>query len=150
MPFILWTAQPRLLSKKHSVFKAFSHDFSEANFIRDKSDVAAVRAVLEAHGINWEYAKRAKADAFKPPHPPMHSRADSSPGPTHQTIQRICQYSMLNKGNTGTFFSDDAREMVARLWKLFRMVIFKVHSPHEHHKNIDWENKFTPVVECAG
>ncbi|KAK7008390.1 hypothetical protein R3P38DRAFT_3590324, partial [Favolaschia claudopus] len=28
----------RLLSKKHSAFKAFSHDFSEAIFIRDRSD----------------------------------------------------------------------------------------------------------------
>ncbi|KAK7036898.1 hypothetical protein R3P38DRAFT_2376170, partial [Favolaschia claudopus] len=54
----------RLLSKKHSAFKAFSHDFSEAIFIRDKSDVLAVRAVLEAHKINWEYAKRAKGDAL--------------------------------------------------------------------------------------
>ncbi|KAJ7712869.1 hypothetical protein B0H14DRAFT_3523704 [Mycena olivaceomarginata] len=37
----------RLLSKKHSVFKAFAHDFSEAIFIRDKSDdLACCRTVL--------------------------------------------------------------------------------------------------------
>jgi hypothetical protein len=33
----------RLLSKKHSAFKAFSHDFSEAIFIRDRSDEAKGR-----------------------------------------------------------------------------------------------------------
>ncbi|KAJ7933565.1 hypothetical protein B0H13DRAFT_2306681 [Mycena leptocephala] len=54
----------RLLSKKHSVHKAFAHDFSEAIFIRDKTDVEAVKAVLEKHGVSWEYAKRAKAPAL--------------------------------------------------------------------------------------
>ncbi|KAJ7159340.1 hypothetical protein C8R43DRAFT_948269 [Mycena crocata] len=54
----------RLLSKKHSAFKAFAHDFSEAIFIRDKSDEAAVRAVLEKHGVDWQYTKRAKAKAL--------------------------------------------------------------------------------------
>ncbi|KAJ7850475.1 hypothetical protein B0H13DRAFT_2360691 [Mycena leptocephala] len=54
----------RLLSKKHSAFKAFAHDFSKVIFIRDKSDLLAVQAVLELHGISWEYAKRAKADAL--------------------------------------------------------------------------------------
>ncbi|KAJ7938082.1 hypothetical protein B0H13DRAFT_2261376 [Mycena leptocephala] len=44
----------RLLSKKHSAFKAFAHDFSEAIFIRDKSDVLAVRAVLEKSGVGWD------------------------------------------------------------------------------------------------
>ncbi len=50
-----------LLSKKHFTFKAFSHDFSKAIFIRNKDDKAAVKVVLEKHRINWEYAKRAKA-----------------------------------------------------------------------------------------
>ncbi|KAF8989663.1 hypothetical protein BDZ89DRAFT_1197837 [Hymenopellis radicata] len=48
----------RILAKKHSAFRAFAHDFSEAIFIRDKDDMAAVKAVLEKKGINWEYAKR--------------------------------------------------------------------------------------------
>ncbi|KAJ7060122.1 hypothetical protein C8F01DRAFT_1294576 [Mycena amicta] len=42
----------RLLSKKHPAFKAFCHDFSEAIFIRDKSDVLAVQAVLTAKGAD--------------------------------------------------------------------------------------------------
>ena len=54
----------RLLPKKHSAFKAFAHDFSEAIFIRDSDDEARVCAILEAKGISWEYAKRAKASAF--------------------------------------------------------------------------------------
>ncbi|KAF8166311.1 hypothetical protein K438DRAFT_262832 [Mycena galopus ATCC 62051] len=33
-------------------------DFSEAIFIRDKSDVLAVQAVLKQHGIDWDYAKQ--------------------------------------------------------------------------------------------
>jgi hypothetical protein len=54
----------RLLPKKHSAFKAFAHDFSEAIFIRDSDDKARVRAALEAKGISWEYAKRAKASVL--------------------------------------------------------------------------------------
>ncbi|KAJ7096199.1 hypothetical protein C8R44DRAFT_749043 [Mycena epipterygia] len=54
----------RLLSKKHSAFKAFAHNFSAAIFIRDKSDGLAVRAVPEKHGVSWEYAKCAKASAL--------------------------------------------------------------------------------------
>ena len=53
----------RLLPKIHSAFDSFSHDFSEAIFIRDKDDEARVRAVLDAKGINWDYAKRAKASS---------------------------------------------------------------------------------------
>jgi hypothetical protein len=52
------------LPKKHSAFRAFAHDFSEAIFIRYKSDVARVRAVLEAKGIDWEYALRAKSSVL--------------------------------------------------------------------------------------
>ncbi|KAJ7908038.1 hypothetical protein B0H13DRAFT_1879040 [Mycena leptocephala] len=47
----------RLLSKNHSAFNAFAHDFSEAIFIRDKSDELAVRAVLEKNSIDWEASK---------------------------------------------------------------------------------------------
>jgi len=54
----------RMLSKKHSAYKAFSHDFSEAIFIRDKDDEEAVKLVLESHGISWEYAKHAKASGL--------------------------------------------------------------------------------------
>lgn len=54
----------RLLSKKHSAFKSFAHDFSEAIFIRDQDDERRVRAVFEANGIDWEYAKRAKSSTL--------------------------------------------------------------------------------------
>jgi hypothetical protein len=53
----------RLLPKIHSAFDSFSHDFSEAIFICDKDDEARVRAVLNAKGISWDYAKRAKASS---------------------------------------------------------------------------------------
>ncbi|KAJ7804450.1 hypothetical protein B0H14DRAFT_3883426 [Mycena olivaceomarginata] len=54
----------RLLSKKHSAFKAFAHDFSEAIFVRDHSDECAVRTIVEKNGGNWEYYKRAKSSAL--------------------------------------------------------------------------------------
>lgn len=63
-PFHFMDRLLRLLSKKHSVFRAFAHDFSEAIFIRDKDDVARVLAVLTTKGIDWEYAKRGKAAAL--------------------------------------------------------------------------------------
>lgn len=56
--------QLRTLSKKHTAFRAFAHDFAEAIFIRDRHDETAVRAILEGNGISWEYAKRAKAKAL--------------------------------------------------------------------------------------
>ncbi|KAJ7697991.1 hypothetical protein B0H14DRAFT_3529089 [Mycena olivaceomarginata] len=46
----------RLLSKKHSVFKEFAHQFSETIFVRDQDDEAKVREVLEKKGIPWDYA----------------------------------------------------------------------------------------------
>ena len=63
-PFHFMDRLLRLLSKMHSAFNSFSHDFSEAIFIRDKDDEAQVRAVLDAKGISWDYAKRAKASSL--------------------------------------------------------------------------------------
>ncbi|KAK6968922.1 hypothetical protein R3P38DRAFT_2589282, partial [Favolaschia claudopus] len=128
--------QPRLLSKKHSVFKAFSHDFSEANFIRDKSDVAAVRAVLEAHGINWEYAKRAKADA-------LNRRIRRCIPERTRLLDRLTKlfnaYANIQcstKETQGPFFSDDAREMVARLLETvqngYLQSALSARAPQEH------------------
>lgn len=63
-PFHFMHRLLKLLPKSHSAFDAFSHDFSEAIFIRDKDDEAWVHAVLDAKAISWEYAKRAKASAL--------------------------------------------------------------------------------------
>lgn len=54
----------RCLHKRHSAFRAFAHDFSEAIFIRDRDDEAAVQRVLESKGVDWNYAIRAKSDAM--------------------------------------------------------------------------------------
>ncbi|KAJ7356836.1 hypothetical protein DFH08DRAFT_1048015 [Mycena albidolilacea] len=54
----------RLLSKKHSVFKEFTHQFSETIFVRDQDDEAKVQEVLEKKGIPWEYAIRSKKAAL--------------------------------------------------------------------------------------
>ncbi|KAF9020333.1 hypothetical protein BDZ89DRAFT_1116416 [Hymenopellis radicata] len=108
----------RLLSKKHSAFKAFSHDFSEAIFIRDKDDVAAVRAALEKRGINWEYAKRAKAAG-------LNRRIRRYIPNRHVLCERltalftgyqdiICS-TQIEHPSRGRFFCDDARQMADRL-----------------------------------
>ena len=93
----------RLLSKKHSAFKAFAHDFSEAIFIRDKADELAVHAVLEKHGVSWEYAKRAKAAALNrrirryiPSHTVLLRRLE--------TLYSLCRYSMFNKEESWLLF----------------------------------------------
>lgn len=105
----------RLLSKKHSAFKAFAHDFSEAIFIRDRSDELAVRAVLEKHGVNWEYAKRAKAPSLNrrirryiPGRVVLLNRLETL-FKAYENIQ--CS----TKKGRGSFFSDDAKEMVLHL-----------------------------------
>ncbi|KAG6818808.1 hypothetical protein H0H93_001463 [Arthromyces matolae] len=64
----LWHVQDRLLrllSKKHSGFKAFARAFSETLLVRDEDDVAAVAAVYEQRGYNWESALRSNADKIR-------------------------------------------------------------------------------------
>jgi hypothetical protein len=110
----------RLLSKKHSAFKAFAHDFSEAIFIRDKSDELAVRAVLEKNGIDWEYAKRAKAAAL--------NRRIRRYIPSRIVLEKRLQtlfdaYADIQcstKKARGSFFSDEAKEMVKNLLETVR------------------------------
>ncbi|KAJ7196492.1 hypothetical protein GGX14DRAFT_672632 [Mycena pura] len=105
----------RLLSKKHPAFKAFCHDFSEAIFIRDKSDVLAVQAVLEAKGVSWEYMKRAKADA-------INRRVRRYIPPRHILVRRLELLFDAYFGFDGEqpFFSKDAREMCKHLLEAAR------------------------------
>lgn len=105
----------RLLSKKHSAFKAFAHDFSEAIFIRDKSDELAVRAVLEKHGVSWEYAKRAKSSALNrrirrciPERTVLLKRLE-------KLFDAYTDIQCSTKKSRGSFFSDEAKEMVKHL-----------------------------------
>ncbi|KAJ7444452.1 hypothetical protein FB451DRAFT_1189544 [Mycena latifolia] len=105
----------RLLSKKHSAFNAFAHDFSEAIFIRDKSDELAVRVVLEKHGVDWEYAKRAKASALNrcirryiPERTVLLKRLE-------KLFSAYADIQCTAKKTRGSFFSEDAKEMVKHL-----------------------------------
>ncbi|KAJ3836764.1 hypothetical protein F5878DRAFT_247355 [Lentinula raphanica] len=111
----------RQLPKKHTAFKAFTHDFSEAIFIRVKEDEDRVRDILQKKGIDWEYAKRAKASSI------------------NQRIRRyIPQRDVLVKrlqllfssyegivcsqsGRSQVFFSKEAREMAKRLLETARL-----------------------------
>ncbi|KAJ6595305.1 hypothetical protein B0H10DRAFT_2232939 [Mycena sp. CBHHK59/15] len=110
----------RLLSKKHSAFKAFAHDFSEAIFVRDHSDECAVRAVIEKNGGDWEYYKRAKSSTLNrrirryiPERTVLLGRLDKLFN-AYQDIQ--CS----TKKSNGPFFSDEAKEMVQHLLQTAR------------------------------
>ena len=106
----------RLLPKKHTAFRAFAHDFSEAIFLRDRDDEARVRAVLEHKGINWDYARRAHSPSLN-----RHIRRYIPPCdilvPRLETLfsgyrNVICT---AQSGQAKYFFSKDAREMSERL-----------------------------------
>jgi hypothetical protein len=106
----------RLLSKKHSAFKAFCHDFSEAIFICDKDDEAAVRAEFEKEGINWEYAKRAMAAQLQPlirVYIPDCVTLGKLAALFNGYQDIVC--STKNSSTRGRFFSDEAKEMATRL-----------------------------------
>lgn len=110
----------RLLSRKHSAFKAFAHDFSEAIFIRDKSDELAVRAVLEKNGISWEYAKRAKAAALNrrirrhiPGRKILLKRVEA-------LFTAYANFWCSTKKTKGPFFSEEAKEMCRNLLETIR------------------------------
>ncbi|KAF7354259.1 hypothetical protein MVEN_01113900 [Mycena venus] len=106
----------RLLSKKHSVFKDFAFQFSEAIYIRDKDDEDAVRAVIEKKGGKWSYMIRARADA-------MNKRIRKFiPQPNILVKRLTCLFNAYKDitcptatGKKAPFFSDEARKMSERL-----------------------------------
>jgi hypothetical protein len=105
----------RLLSKKHSAFKAFAHDFGEAIFVCDRSEELAVRAVLEKHGVTWAYAKRAKASALNRR---IRRYIPSRTILFHRLETLFKGYENMEcstKTARGPFFSDDAKKMVQNL-----------------------------------
>jgi hypothetical protein len=106
----------RLLPKKHTAFRAFAHDFSEAIFLRDRDDETQVRAVLECKGISWDYAQRAHSSSLN-----RHIRRYIPPPdilvPRLQTLfhgyrKVVCT---AQTGRAKYFFSKDAQEMSERL-----------------------------------
>lgn len=105
----------RLLSKKHSAFNAFAHDFSEAIFIRDKSDELAVRTVLENHGVDWEYAKRAKASALNRRIRRYIPRRAILVARLEHLFNAYADIQCSTKKSRGSFFSDEAKEMTIHL-----------------------------------
>ncbi|KAJ7236311.1 hypothetical protein C8J57DRAFT_1530119 [Mycena rebaudengoi] len=112
---ILWIAFFASCPKNIPTFKALSHDFSEAIFIRDESDVLDVQAVLKQHGIDWKYAKRAHAPAL--------NRCIRRVLPDRKSLlQRLktlfaayADIQCSTKRCRGSFFSDEAKEMTQHL-----------------------------------
>jgi hypothetical protein len=120
-PFHFMDRLLRLLSKKHSAFKCFSHDFSQAIFIRDKHDVSRVKAILDAKGISWDFAIRAKAfilnkriRRYIPPRDILYKQLQTL-FTSYQDI--ICS----TQGRRFTFFDKEARQMAARLLETVRL-----------------------------
>jgi hypothetical protein len=121
-PFHFMDRLLRLLPKTHSAFEAFSHDFSEAIFTHDKGDEAQVRAVLDAKGISWEYAKRAKASA-------LHRRIRRQIPLREILAQRLqllfngykSVVCSTRQGHKQQFFSKEAEEMSERLLQTARL-----------------------------
>ncbi|KAF5382845.1 hypothetical protein D9757_007324 [Collybiopsis confluens] len=111
----------RLLSKKNSAFKSFSHDFSEAIFIRDINDEARVKQVLETNGLDWEFMIRAKAHVINRrvrryiPAPKILAPRLEALFNGYKDI--ICS---TQQGRKKPFFSKEAREMADRLLETAR------------------------------
>ncbi len=108
----------RLLAKRHSAFKAFSHDFSEAIFIRDKDDETAVKAVLEKKGISWEFAKHGKLTSLNqriwryiPKRQVLLKRLTV----LFDGYKNMLCSTKKKHSNRDHFFSEEARQMADRL-----------------------------------
>ncbi|KAJ7798042.1 hypothetical protein B0H13DRAFT_2505611 [Mycena leptocephala] len=113
----------RLLSKKNSAYEVFARDFSEAIFIRDQTDQHNFREVLTKHGIDWEYAKRAKSAALNRrirryiPEPSVLLRRLEALITAYEDIQ--CS---TKKGRC-SFFPDEAKEMVQHLLQTISRIL---------------------------
>jgi hypothetical protein len=53
----------RLLLQDHSAFKAFAFAFTQAIFVYDKDDKAAVEKFLQSHSMTWDHALQVKKTA---------------------------------------------------------------------------------------
>ncbi|KAJ7215023.1 hypothetical protein GGX14DRAFT_696572 [Mycena pura] len=111
----------RLLSKVHTAFKPFCAHFSESIFLRDKDDEAAVRAVLEKKGIDWEWAKHAmsaqlnrRIRCYIPPRDILEKRLRAL-FDAYRDI--VCS---TETGKSTVFFSKEANEMAERLLETVR------------------------------
>jgi hypothetical protein len=106
----------RLLPKKHSVFKDFAHQLSEAIFVRDQDDEDSVRAVIEKKGGKWSYMLRAHSAA-------LHKRIRRFIPSPEILVQRLrCLFNAYKNvkcptasGKKANFFSEEAWKMAERL-----------------------------------
>ncbi|KAJ7797062.1 hypothetical protein B0H14DRAFT_3887296 [Mycena olivaceomarginata] len=96
------------------------------HLVRDQTDERAVREVLEREGANWQYIKRAKSKA-------LNKRIRRTIPPPSVLVLRLealfkayenIQCSAKKEG--GSFFSDDAKDMIQRLLKLHEMAISQI------------------------
>ncbi|KAJ3821689.1 hypothetical protein F5880DRAFT_1485618, partial [Lentinula raphanica] len=112
----------RLLSAKHSAYKDFAYRFSQAIFICDATDEAAVRAVIERKGGSYEYMKRANSSALNcrirrliPDRHTLYKRVKV----LFDSFRNVRCSTKAGKG--AAFFSDAANEMAARLLETIRL-----------------------------
>lgn len=112
----------RLLAKKHSAYRRFVHDFSEAIFIRDKDDVRRVKAVLQLKNIDWDYTVRANASSLN-----RHIRREI-PNPRILVARLEKLFNGYRNvlcttltGRSALFFSKEAWSMAQRLLETARL-----------------------------
>ncbi|KAJ3842724.1 hypothetical protein F5878DRAFT_697092 [Lentinula raphanica] len=112
----------RLLSAKHSAYKDFAFRFSQAIFVRDATDEAAVRAVIERKGGSYEYMKRAHSSALNrrirrliPNRHVLYARVKV----LFDSFRNVKCSTKAGKG--APFFSDAANEMANRLLETIRL-----------------------------
>ncbi|KAJ7168288.1 hypothetical protein C8R43DRAFT_945485 [Mycena crocata] len=95
----------RLLSKKHSAFKAFAHDFSEAIFI----EMNLTNLLFVLFSRSMESIGNMQSVLMRGSQPPNPALFDG-----------YADIHCSTKKTRGSFFSDEAKEMVERLLKTVR------------------------------
>jgi hypothetical protein len=109
------------LPTNHPAYNEFAHWFSEAIFLWDASDEAAVQAVIEKKGGSWNFMKWQHSSAINKQ---IHWLI-----PDHETLTNTCvstcftsfkDIHWLTKGKSILFFSDSANEMAEQLLETIR------------------------------
>ncbi|KAF8994516.1 hypothetical protein BDZ89DRAFT_1179623 [Hymenopellis radicata] len=105
----------RILSKKHSAFKEFSHQFSRAVWLIHRDDLKAVQTVYEKRGMKWSFALRVHAAKLR-------KRIRRCIPPPDVLVPRLKllfnawqDVACAVQPSRGCFFSDEAKKQAAQL-----------------------------------
>ncbi|KIK54977.1 hypothetical protein GYMLUDRAFT_1021476 [Collybiopsis luxurians FD-317 M1] len=110
----------RCLPTNHPAYNEFAHRFSEAIFLRDASDEAAVQAVIEKKGGSWNFMKRRHSSAINKRIHRLIPDRDTLNTHVSTCFTSFKDIRWLTKGKSIPFFSDSANEMAERLLETIR------------------------------